>query len=113
MFLRYIGYIFWLVTIELVGLDESGKGERGVGMFEKDYGGVKFDDLEPPPTPGGLTSSGDLRVSVHGVNQTPLVLHHWQITFEHLIAPAQHRYDIMLDVLSLSILCFNYVPALY
>jgi len=54
MFLRYIGYIFWLVTIELVGLDESGKGERGVGMFEKDYGGVKFDDLEPPPTPGGL-----------------------------------------------------------
>jgi hypothetical protein len=57
----------------MVRLDESGKGVGGVGKFEKglsdsekDHGGVKIDDSESPPTPGGSPCS-ECDVSVHSI----------------------------------------------
>ena len=37
-------------TPPIVGLDESGKGERGSKTFQKAHGGVSVDDSEPADT---------------------------------------------------------------
>ena len=56
----------------MVGLNESGNGECGFEMFEKDHGGVKVDDSEPPDTWGFI----QLCSHVYVFNPLP-VSQHW------------------------------------